>query len=151
MTVTFCGHKDYIEKDGDRNKILEYLRRVGNNQPIDFLLGGYGAFDRFALSVSRSYKKEYRESRLYFVTPYMTESYQKNQLKAAKNEYDSIIYPPIENVPPRFAISFRNKYMVEKADIVIAYVKRDYGGAAATLRVAKRLKKTYFNLAENSN
>ena len=50
-------------------------------------------------------------------------------------------YPPIENVPLRYAISKRNEYMVEKADVIIAYVNHSWGGAATTLEYAKRKHK----------
>ena len=36
----------------------------------------------------------------------------------------------IENIPPRFAIHYRNKFMVEAADIVVTCVKHSWGGAA---------------------
>ena len=47
----------------------------------------------------------------------------------------------MESVPPRFAISKRNQWMVEAADIVVAYVLHNWGGAAMTLQHAKRKKK----------
>ena len=55
--------------------------------------------------------------------------------------YDSTVYPPLENVPRRFSISHRNRWMVESADVVVAYVLHDWGGAATTLRCAKQKKK----------
>ena len=48
---------------------------------------------------------------------------------------------PLENVPRRFSISHRNRWMVESADVVVAYVLHDWGGAATTLRCAKQKKK----------
>ena len=56
-------------------------------------------------------------------------------------QYDSTVYPPLETVPRRFAISHRNRWMVESADVVVAYVLHDWGGAATTLRCAKQKKK----------
>ena len=52
--------------------------------------------------------------------------------------YDETTYPPLENVPQRFAISKRNQWMVDRADTVIAYVTHDWGGAAQTLQYAIR-------------
>ena len=62
--------------------------------------------------------------------------------------YDEIVYPELESVPWKFAISKRNEWMVEQADIVIAFVDHDWGGAATTLQYAKRKKKTIINLAD---
>ena len=55
--------------------------------------------------------------------------------------YDYTVYPPLESVPPRFAISKRNQWMVEQVDVVVAYVTHSWGGAAQTLDYARRKKK----------
>ena len=63
--------------------------------------------------------------------------------------YDSTIYPPIENTPMRYAISKRNEWMILNSDIVVAYVKRSYGGAYKTLQFAYRNQKKIINLADD--
>lgn len=40
--------------------------------------------------------------------------------------------------------------MAEKADYVVAYVNRDWGGAYKTFEYAKKLNKKIFNLAETA-
>ena len=99
-----------------------------------FYLGGYGAFDSLAASVLREQKKQYPQIELVLVLAY---------LNTGRNTsgYDSTVYPPLETVPRRFAISHRNRWMVESADVVVAYVLHDWGGAATTLRCAKQKKK----------
>ena len=74
--------------------------------------------------------------------------YQHNHLRFQKTMYDSVLYPEIENKPKRYAILYRNKYMVEKADYVIAYVSHNWGGAYSTYQYAKRKGKNIFNLAQ---
>lgn len=61
---------------------------------------------------------------------------------------DASIYPPIENTPPKFAILKRNEWMMRNADMVIAYVKHDYGGAYKSLQIAKREKKKIINICD---
>ena len=51
---------------------------------------------------------------------------------------DESIYPPLEKVPKRFAISKRNEYMVYNADVVVAYVVYGFGGASKTIQYAER-------------
>ncbi len=147
MTVTFCGHSSYIENHEDKRKILKFLESSIKGKNVVFLLGGYGGFDRSAYSVASTYKKEHPNATLIFVTPYLNESYQRNHLALLKEEYDSILYPPIENRPPKFAITYRNRYMVDESDIVIAYVKRNFRGAFKTLEYAKKLNKKILNIA----
>ena len=61
--------------------------------------------------------------------------------------YDSIIYPEIENKPKRYAITYCNRYMVEKADFVVAYITHDWGGAYKTYKYAKQKKKEILNIS----
>ena len=70
-------------------------------------------------------------------------------LESQKERYDFILFPDIESKPKKFAISYRNRVMVEQADFVIAYVDHNWGGAYETYRYAKRKGKVIFNLAEN--
>ena len=55
--------------------------------------------------------------------------------------YDETLYPRLESVPRRFAISRRNEWMVQESDAVVAYVTHGWGGAAKTLEHARRKKK----------
>ena len=99
-----------------------------------FYLGGYGEFDSLAASVLREHKKRYPQVELVLVLAYFP---------SAKDTsgYDATVYPPLETVPPRFAICYRNRWMVNAADAVVGCVLHDWGGAASTLRYAKQKKK----------
>ncbi len=148
MIITFCGHADFCEQSKYMQKVLDLLQeKVGDNK-AEFFLGGYGRFDSFAFRCCKLYKQTHPNVSLVFIMPYITEEYQKNHFEDIKSEYDYIIYPEIENKPPRFAIIERNKYMVEKADCVIAYVERTFGGAWITYQYAKRKRKEIFNIPD---
>ena len=147
MIITFFGHANYSEKDEHRQLILDYLETVSCNSNVEFYLGGYGKFDSFALSCAKEFQTVHTEAKIYFITPYISPSYEKTHLKNNAAIYDGIIYPPIESTHPKYAISHRNKWMIEQADVVIAFVKRQNGGAFSAFRRAKGLKKNYFNVA----
>ena len=147
MIVTFCGHAQYIATKEDKQRLLTKLEEVIGDAPAEFYLGGYGAFDAFAYTCAKSYQKNHPETKLVYVTPYMTIEYQKNHLEPQKDHYDSIYYPELEKVPLKFSILERNKRMVEKADFVIAYIDHTWGGAYKTYKHAKRKKKPLFNLS----
>lgn len=148
MIITFCGHANFKKSDELERRILDFLEeRVGDN-PAEMYLGGYGNFDTFAYDCCKKYKATHSNISLVFVTPYLTAEYQQNHLKYQKARYDSIVYPDLEKKPPKFAILYRNKYMVEKADYVLAYVSHDWGGAYTTYKHAKRKGKEILNLAD---
>jgi len=52
-------------------------------------------------------------------------------------------------VHPKAAITVRNKWMVDIADLIVVYVEFDYGGAYNAMQYAKRACKTVVNLAED--
>ena len=147
MIITFCGHSNFIESNDMEKKLLSILTESVGDSQADLYLGGYGSFDAFALKCAKKFKASHPDTNLFFITPYITENYQKNRLQQMAREYDAIIYPDIENVPPRFAITYRNKYMVEKSDIVIAYITHTWGGAYQTYKYAKRKRKRIINIS----
>ena len=96
----------------------------------------------------RSYQKSHPSVKLILVTPYLTEDYQKSRLNAEKESYDAIVYPELEHIPLKFAISHRNRWMVEQADFVVARIDHGWGGAYETCLHAKRRKKPILFLGE---
>lgn len=141
--VAFCGHADIYGSEDVRVWLKETVEGLIHRGADDFLLGGYGGFDACAASVVWELKKQYPAIRSTLVLPYLDR-------KVDATKYDTTLYPPLEKVPRRFAISKRNEYMVNEADIVVAYVTHDWGGAATTLAYAKRKKKEIINYAGTS-
>ena len=60
--------------------------------------------------------------------------------------YDGIVYPAIEDKPPKYAIVYRNRWMMREADYVVCAVERKFGGAYTAYRYALRLGKPIYNL-----
>lgn len=148
MIITFFGHSDYMEDAKDKENLLDILQSLTDGKSVDFYLGGYGGFDNFALKCCNILKEKFKNVKTIFITPYLGENYIK--LKFAKYYYDEIIYPEIENVPPRYAIIKRNKWMVEKADCIIVYVNRRFGGAYTALKHGVNKKKKVINLYQGN-
>ena len=147
MIITFCGHSNCLFSDEEKEKLKQLLiKEIRKNPTCKFYLGGYGDFDSLCLRTLRELKTDFPDIELLFITPYLDKNYSK--LELAKYYYDDVIFPPIENVPRKFAILKRNEWMVDSADLVIAYVKYSWGGAAKTLEHAKRKKKPIINIAK---
>lgn len=111
MTVTFCGHAQISQSEKIEKWLYDVTQKLIEQGATTFYLGGYGAFDSLAASVLREQKKQYPQIELVLVLAY---------LNTGRNTsgYDSTVYPPLETVPRRFAISHRNRWMVESADVV---------------------------------
>lgn len=102
-----------------------------------FYTGGMGEFDELFARAVRSMKRECPSLRLVLVMPYLTE--RLNMDKAFYEAlYDEILIPAeLEGVHPKAAIGLRNRWMVDRSDVVIAAVQRDFGGAAEAVRYAE--------------
>ena len=84
MIVTFCGHADYSPSKQDEQRILDFLEQKIGDQSAELYLGGYGHFDRFAYLCGKKYQCDHPNVKLVFVSPYLTESYQKNICRSAQ-------------------------------------------------------------------
>lgn len=144
MTVTFCGHShvsDAADLSVWQDKVLNLLVSDGADR---FYLGGYGDFDRMAAEAVRAKKDERPDIEMALVTAYLGR-------QADGESYDYMIYPTLRDVTQRSAIPQRNEWMVDSADVVVAYVTHEWGGAAKTLDYARRCGKRvmlYPELAE---
>ena len=135
MTVTFCGHRTLEHpvqvKCWLREVVCDLIGRGANT----FLLGGYGAFDLTAAQIIHELKAEFPSIESTLVLAYLSAD-------TDPQLYDNSLYPPLEDVPPRYAIPRRNRWLVENSDVVVAYVQHSWGGAATTLSFAARKGKT---------
>ena len=140
MIIAFFGHSDFVGTSAFEEKMRETLKDQINDFEAELLFGGYGGFDRFAFECGRRYQKENPNVKLIFVIPYLDRKYE------VAEEYDEIVYPPLEKVPYRFAIVERNKWMVDRADIIISCVTRECGGAFKAVNRALKKNKKVINI-----
>lgn len=141
---TFFGHADSptnIKKE--IQKVIEDLiLQKGVNT---FYVGTNGNFDRMVQSVLIDLKKKYPNLECCTVLAYIPGIKPEFDIGYEKLEF---LYPDgLEKVPKRFAIDWRNKWMVQQSDYVISYVRHSFGGAAKYMELAKRKKKIVYNLA----
>ena len=148
MIIAFCGHSLVPFGEKIKQAVKEQIRNsIIKGEKIICYLGGYGDFDSICARACKELKKEYPLIEVVYVTPYIGLSVQaKIKVMQESGDYDSSIYPPIENVPPKFAILKRNEWMMASADLIIAYVEHDFGGAYKALRFAERKKKKIINI-----
>lgn len=150
MIITFAGHSLIPSSNKVKETVKDQIRNnITENDVITCYLGGYGDFDKICAVACRELKEEYTNLRLIYVTPYLSLSEQEKIKEMQRYGLcDTSIYPPIENVPPRFAILKRNEWMITNADLIIAYVNRSYGGSYKSLQVARRKNKKIINICD---
>ena len=137
MTITFCGHSQTSNQDKISNWLDTILPSLIEGGATIFYLGGYGDFDRLAAAAVRRQKDTYPHIESVLVLPYLNRKFDDTA-------YDSTTYPPLEKMPPRYAIVKRNQWMVSESDVVISGVIHSWGGAAKTLNFARNKGKVIF-------
>lgn len=141
MIVTFCGHSEVYNKKAVQEWVAAVCDELIREGASEFYLGGYGAFDSLCAKTLREMKKHYPQIKLILILPYLNSS-------KSTDGYDETLYPPLETVVKRFAISRRNEWMVSNSDKVVAYVTHDWGGAYKTLVYARRKQKDIIQYEE---
>lgn len=138
-SCTFFGHRDC--PSDIRAKLREVLIDLIENQSVDmFYVGNNGAFDRLVRGVLRELVHEYPQIQYAVVLERMPSG-------EDETAQDTMLPEGIEEVPPRFAISWRNNWMLRQADFVVTYITHTWGGAAKFAEAAERQKKAVINLA----
>lgn len=114
----FIGHRETSEEiypvlyAAVEQHILEY-------GVTEFIVGHYGGFDRLATSAVKEAKHFYPEVKLTLLLPY----HPAERSISTLDGFDGTFYPPgMESVPRKAAIIRANRYVVDHADYLIAYV-----------------------------
>ena len=136
---TFFGHKECNSLDAEvlRNTIEELI-----GQGVDeFLVGHQGQFDSIVHRCLKSLQEKYPHIHYSVVLAYLPTEHHEHE------DYTDTMYPEgIELVHPKYAIDWRNRYLVEAADICVGYIDHTWGGAYKFVRLAKKQGKRIINL-----
>ena len=141
---TFFGHRDC--PSSIRPRLRDTLIDLFENHAVDmFYVGRQGAFDAIVSSVLKELILEYPHIRYAIVL----ERIPGKRNESDPRDYSDTMLPEgIENVHPRFAISWRNKWMLDRSDYVVTYITRFWGGAAQFAQIAATQNKTVMNLSD---
>lgn len=139
-TCTFFGHRDFDPAaKQDLYAAIEEL--ILNHNVERFYVGNQGSFDYYVRSTLKDLKKKYPHISYFVVLAYLAVN------KTEYEDYTNTIFPEgLENVPPRFAISWRNRWLLKQSQFVISYVHYSWGGAAQFVEIAKKQGKTVINI-----
>lgn len=144
MICTFFGHKDTsnIAEDKLKKAIAHLIEKEGVNE---FYVGNNGNFDFLVQSVLQKVSTTNRNVNFTIVLSYLNE-------RAMIGEQSLTIFPEgLEKVPPRFAISKRNDWLIKKADFVIAYMEHKLSNCHKWIEKAMRSGLKVINLVEHND
>lgn len=137
---TFFGHRDC--PDSIKPKLREVLVNLIENCGVDtFYVGRQGTFDAIVWSVLRELSASYPHICYAVVLAALPDKHDPCDLP------DTMLPEGIEHIHPRFAVSWRNDWMLRQSDYVVTYITRTWGGAAGFAEKAAKQKKAVINLA----
>ena len=128
----FIGHRE--TPDQVYPALLETIEHhITEYGVAEFVVGQYGNFDRLVIRALSQAKRAHPDITLMLMTPY----YPVNRKVDLPEAFDALFYPPdLETVPKRLAIIRANRYMVERSDFLIAYVRHPASNAKELLEYA---------------
>ena len=132
---TFFGHRDCHESIRARLK-GEIERLICDHQVNTFYVGTQGSFDRMAYNALNELRKKYSHIKVFRVLAYMPRNDAVSNDNAQSE--DTILPEGIERVHPRYAIVWRNNWMIDRSEYVIAYITHPTGGAYRAVERAKK-------------
>ena len=148
--ITFIGHRKILGQYCLEDKIKEIIKeKILSNEYVELYVGRNGDFDIFVASAAKKAQKALGDSnsRLILVQPYPMKNDQFYE-----KFYDEILYPNENGTHPKAAITKRNRWMIDNADLLVAYAEPDReGGTAAMFKYAANKGIETVNLATQDN
>lgn len=142
MTFTFFGQDNF--RKSVKPMITEYLiTLIHNGGAENFVcyVGDYGSFDRMIISILRRLKAEYPKIEYRIVPTHLSQidRYGSSEIEIPQG---------IEGVPKRLANDFRNRWMLDKARVVIVYLTHKWGTAMKYASIGEQMGKAVANLSD---
>ena len=148
FTVSFFGHREIEDLRHLDERLSPIIKEIIRLKPqVTFLIGRNGEFDEYAASVIKRVQKDdfNKTGELSLVLPYLVAN-----IEYYEKYYDSVIIPEeICKAHPKVAITLKNRWMIERSDLVIVYVERYRGGAYNAMKYAEKLNKRVINICKS--
>ncbi len=138
---TFFGHRDCPAKI--RPILKSTIENLIVNHGVNlFYVGNQGQFDAYVRGLLRELTEKYPHIRYAVVLAYMP-----GVVSEYEDYSDTMLPEGIEAVHPRFAISWRNDWLLRQADFVVTYITHTWGGAYKYAEKAKKQGKPVIDIA----
>ena len=147
FTVSLFGHRKIDDLLKLERQLAPIVKKLIQTKPyVSFLIGRNGEFDEYSASVIKRVQKEVGKdnSDITLILPYKMRA-----IEYYEKYYDSIIIPDsVYGAHPKSAITLKNRWMIERSNLSLFYVKCERGGAYTAMRYAKKLNKEVVNLCK---
>lgn len=133
------GHR-VLQKNFDKDKLkLVFLKLIDAGYDT-FLIGMALGFDTLCFNILEELRKE-KKIKIIACVPCKNQDYkfnitQEKEYRRMLSQADDAVY--IEEEYSSKCMQKRNEYMVDNSSCLIAYLKRNFGGTANTVKYAEK-------------
>ncbi|MBE5747695.1 MAG: DUF1273 domain-containing protein [Clostridiales bacterium] len=137
----FTGHRE-LGEDFSVRKLKNAIEELIQKGITDFYNGMAKGFDLAAATAVIKLKKKYPNIRLIACIPcyeqekYFSEKDKKTYVSVLKKADEKVVLSPTYY---RGCMQVRDRYMAERASVMIAYCKKAEGGAAYTVKIFQKM------------
>lgn len=141
-SCAFTGHRT-LDKDFSQKALKKYVLSLIKEGVEIFYTGMAMGFDLIAAETVLSCKKKFPQIQLIACIPYYGQ--ERRFSEKDKDRYAAILKKADEKVLlsaeyKRSCFLDRNRYMSDRADVLVAYLKKDVGGTAYTVKYFQKTK-----------
>lgn len=131
------GHR-VIQKNFDKNKLRDNFIKLIDAGYNTFLIGMALGFDTLCFNILEELRKN-NDIKIIACVPCKNQDYkfnvtQEKEYRRMLSQADEIVYTEEEYSSK--CMQKRNEYMVDNSSCIVAYLKRNFGGTANTVKYA---------------
>lgn len=136
-----CGFGHRLVLENITETLTSELENLIINEQITvFYCAESGDFDSIFCGVVQKLKTKYPYIKAVLIKPYFSNTL--NTHKEYYSQFDDVIIPDdISDVHYKSAITARNKWMIDKSDVIVSYIRHNNGGAYTALKYARKKQK----------
>ncbi len=139
-TCAFTGHRE-LGEDFSLVKLKKEIKTLIERGVETFYCGMAKGFDLLAAKCVLSLQKKYENVRIIACIPCPEQD--KYYVEEDKKTYAKVLKKSVERVMVSYfyykgCMQVRDRYMADRADVLLAYCKRETGGTAFTVRYFKK-------------
>ena len=144
--VVLFGHRDFNGHRALDARLYPLLCDLIRTKPfVEIYIGRNGEFDIYAATVVKRVQNAMGKANNEFICML---PYPEKDMEYYEEYYDNVMIPEcIGRTHPKGAITKRNRWMVEQADLILCCIEREKGGAWQTVKYAMSQNKKIINLA----
>lgn len=140
------GHRDFYAHRQLEERLIQLLRElICKHKFIEIYIGRDGEFDTYAATLVKRVQRDYDD--YHAIEFNLVLPYPKKDMEDFEKYYDRVDIPI--SAHPKLAITKRNEWMVEQANLALCFIERESGGAYKAVKYAKKLEKEVINLAND--